>query len=158
MKKLLALLLALVLVLLTACGTTPTVDNTKAPANNETAASDNTSAPVDNENGVAENIVVGISVGEEGCYCLMADVTLGYYEGEVVEIGITDPALLSFQVSENFDYGVYIFSLTEGDAMLESLATVMQKLQSTGQNELAARIRLILDEFSNAGPIISAST
>ena len=158
MKKLLALLLALVLVLLTACGTAPTVDNTEPPVNNETVASDNTSSPDDNENGVYDNIVVGISVGENGYYCLMADVTLGYYEGEVVEIGITDPALLSFQVSENFDYGVYIFSLTEGDAMLESLATVMQELQSTGQNELAARIRLILDEFSNAGPIISAST
>lgn len=158
MKKLLSLLLALILVLLTACGATPTVDNTEAPDNNEIVTSDNTSAPADNENDVVENIVVGISVGEEGYYCLMADVKPGYYEGELVEIAITDPALLSFQVSENFDYGVYIFSLTEGDAMLESLATVMQELQSTGQNELAARIRLILDEFSNAGPIISAST
>lgn len=158
MKKLLSLLLALILVLLTACGTTPAVDNTEAPDNNEIVTSDNTSAPADNENDVVENIVVGISVGEEGYYCIMADVKPGYYEGELVEIAITDPALLSFQVSENFDYGVYIFSLTEGDAMLESLAAVMQELQSTGQNELAARIRLILDEFSNAGPIISAST
>ena len=158
MKKLLSLLLALILVLLTACGTAPAVDNTEAPDNNEIVTSDNTSAPADNENDVVENIVVGISVGEEGYYCIMADVKPGYYEGELVEIAITDPALLSFQVSENFDYGVYIFSLTEGDAMLESLATVMQELQSTGQNELAARIRLILDEFSNAGPIISAST
>lgn len=158
MKKLLSLLLALILVLLTACGTTPAVDNAEAPDNNEIVTSDNTSAPADNENDVVENIVVGISVGEEGYYCLMADVKPGYYEGELVEIAITDPALLSFQVSENFDYGVYIFSLTEGDAMLESLAAVMQELQSTGQNELAARIRLILDEFSNAGPIISAST
>lgn len=158
MKKLLSLLLALILVFLTACSTTPAVDNTEPPDNNETVTSDNTSAPADNENDVVENIVVGISVGEEGYYCLMADVKPGYYEGELVEIAITDPALLSFQVSENFDYGVYIFSLTEGDAMLERLAAVMQELQSTGQNELAARIRLILDEFSNAGPIISAST
>ena len=158
MKKLLAFILALVLMLLTACGTTPAADNTEAYDNNETVPSDNASAPDDNENSVAENIVVGISVGENGYYCLMADVTLGYYEGEVVEIGITDPALLSFQVSENFDYGVYIFSLTEGDAMLESLATVTQELKSSGQNELAARIQLILDEFANAGPIISAST
>lgn len=158
MKKLLALLLALILVLLTACSTTPAVNNTEAPANNETVVSDNTSAPADNENDAVDNVVVGISVGEKGYYCLMADVSLGYYEGEVVEIGITDPALLSFQVSENFDYGVYIFSLTEGDAMLESLATVMQELKSSGQNELAARIQLILDEFANAGPIISAST
>lgn len=158
MKKLLALLLALVLVVLTACGTTPAVDNAEPPVNNETTASDNSSAAPDNENDVADNIVVGISVGEDGYYCLMADVELGYYEGDIVEIGITDPALLSFQVSENFDYGVYIFSLTEGDAILETLAEVMQELESTGQNELAARIRLILDDFSNAGPIISAST
>lgn len=158
MKKLLAFLLTLVLMLLTACGTTPTVDNTKELVNNEAIASDNTHATDDNENDVSDNIVVSISVGEKGYYCLMADVTLGYYEGEVVEIGITDPALLSFQVSENFDYGVYIFSLTEGDAMLESLAEIMQELKSSGQNELAARIQLILDEFSNAGPIVSAST
>lgn len=158
MKKLLALLLTLAILLMTGCGSTPSGSDSEVTESNKTDVSDNGSASVDNDERSSKNIVISISEGENGYYVLMADAKLGYYEDELVEIDIADPALLSFQVSENFDYGVYLFKLTEGDAMIESLAEVIQELQSTGQYELAAKIQLILDEFSAAGPIVSAST
>jgi hypothetical protein len=68
-----------------------------------------------------ENITVGIAVGEEGYYCTFSDVTLEFYEGSVVNIEITDPTLLAFVHSENWDGGYYVYSYTEIQELIETL-------------------------------------
>lgn len=151
MRKIFALLLALVM-LLTGCSAPgPAVNNTE------------TSAPVSSEEHSEETIysecaVIDIAVDEDGYYCLMGQISVDLFDGEPIAVVIDDPALLAFRVSSTMDGGVYVFKLNEGDAVIECLTAVMEELTATGQTELAAEIQEVLDVFSCSGPYIQAST
>lgn len=151
MRKIFALLLALVM-LLTGCGA-------PAPATSDTVVSEPASTEGHTEETVySEYAVIDIAVNDDGYYCLMGQISVDLFDGEPIAVVIDDPALLAFQVSSQMDGGVYVFKLNEGDAVIECLTAVMEELTATGKTELAAEIQEVLDIFSCSGPFIQAST
>lgn len=104
------------------------------------------------------HMIIGISVGEDGYYSLMSDAVIGYYKGEMTSIEIDDPALLAFRVSSDRGGGVYIVDKPDGDAMIEDLTDLAEKLKELGREDLVAEVSRILDILNQSGPITSAST
>lgn len=67
------------------------------------------------------NICAGITVGEEGYYSMFADVELHYYKGELADVELSNPVLLAFRHSEDWDGGYYVYSYEEIQAIIEVL-------------------------------------
>lgn len=143
MKKLFAVLLVLVLLFLTACGTTPIV----------ASESDWTETDIK-----AECVPVGITVNEDGYYCIFADVDIDFYEGEISNIEITETALLSFQVSSLYGGGVYVIGIDDGAQIIDSLSELADELRQNGNEEAAERLDNILKIILVSGPYTSVST
>ena len=71
-----------------------------------------------------ERMPVGIKVGEEGYYSVMADVELVYYKGEIAEVYLDNPTLLAFRVSENWDGGAVVYDYAEVERIIAYLKTL----------------------------------
>lgn len=71
-----------------------------------------------------ERMPVGIKVGEEGYYSVMADVELVYYKGEIAEVYMENPVLLAFRVSENWDGGAVVYDYAEVERIIAYLKTL----------------------------------
>lgn len=137
MKKLLALLLSLSMVFaLSGCG----------------------DQKPDEETINYEVVYTDIQVNEDGYYGLLGPVELTYYKGDLTNIYIDDPALLYFAVSSQFDGGVYILDLTEGETLISELIVISEELMESGSTALAERINRIIEQLQNCGPITGAST
>lgn len=137
MKKLLALMLSLSMVIvLSGCG----------------------DQKPDEETINYEVVYTDIQVNEDGYYGLMGPVELTYYKGDLTNIYIDDPALLYFAVSSQFDGGVYILDLTEGEALIGELTVISKELTKFGDTTLAEKINQIINQIQNCGPITGAST
>ena len=106
----------------------------------------------------SECAIVNIAVGEDGAYCLMAEISVDMFDGEPIGVVICDPTLLAFQVSERFDNGIYVFSMNEGNEIVERIGKIRDKMADAGNAELAGELQEILDSFGLAGPYCGEST
>lgn len=153
MKKLLSLLLIIALLLTFAgCGAGNTdTEPTAAPPTQEAAEP--------TEEVVAYDLInIDIGVNEDGYYGLMGPAELTYYNGQLTNVYVDDPALLYFAVSSEFGGGVYLVDMADGDAIIDDLSAVAEELKAAGQTELAAKIDAIIAVFVQSGPITGAST
>ncbi len=150
MKKLFAVLLVLVLLTLTACDAAPEIPG-ETPS--ETVTSE-----VQDETKNAEHICVDIAVNQSGFYSLFADAELQYHDGEIDCIYITNPALLAFQVSEQFGGGVYLLNLDEGEYIVDALTEIANTMKGKGEDNLAEQLEYIINTITESGPITNAST
>lgn len=140
MKKLLSIILVMILLFLTSCGT----------AKPEAADKERTEH--------YEDICVDIGVNEDGYYGTYADVDINYYDGAVSWIYVKDPTLLAFNVSSEYENGVFIMSGTEGDSLVKVLKETVEAAEAAGNNELATEIYAALEILYRSGPFKQAST
>lgn len=108
MKRFFGILLVLLLVMtLIGCqkATAPTLDTTEPPTTE--GSSDLSTTLPDERTEEYECVIVDVE-DNGGHYCLMTKVTIEYYDGEVVNIFIDEPAVLAFQVPEKYNNGVGI--------------------------------------------------
>lgn len=145
MKRLLMLLMAAVLCLnLTACAE-PIKEQEEQPVQEVT----------EDENVTCEMVCVGVEVGEQGYYSLLADVELDYYDGKVSAVYIIDPALLAFSVSERWAGGVCLMS---GEDMAELMTLLHEMLQTYRSEALQEDILKVIEMLENSPAITGAST
>lgn len=105
-----------------------------------------------------EVVYTDIQVNDDGYYGLMGPVELTYYKGDLTNIYIDNPALLYFAISSQFNGGVYILDLTEGEALINELTAISEEMTESGDMTLAEQINQIIDQIQNCGPITGAST
>ena len=101
---------------------------------------------------------INIVVNEDGYYSLLGEVALNYSENGLSYISINDPILLSFSVSSEYNNGVWILNLDEGEKILTDLNSIASELSETGDTDLQQKVESIIDILSYSGPYTKAST
>lgn len=132
MKRFFGILLALLLVMtLMGCqkATAPTLDTTEPPTT-ESSSDLSTTLP-DERTEEYEHAIVDIE-NNGGYYSLMTKVTIEYYDGEVVNIFIDEPALLAFQVPEEYTNGV---GIVDGNDVLDLTSQIHTYLATNDVDE-----------------------
>ena len=132
MKRFFGILLALLLVMtLMGCQktTAPTLDTTEPPTT-ESSSDLSTTLP-DERTEEYEHAIVDIE-NNGGHYSLMTKVTIEYYDGEVVNIFIDEPALLAFQVPEEYTNGV---GIVDGNDVLDLTSQIHTYLATNDVDE-----------------------
>ncbi|MCC8076851.1 MAG: hypothetical protein LIO60_00630 [Oscillospiraceae bacterium] len=100
----------------------------------------------------AESVVVNVETDNNGYYEFWADATVYFNDDGVIEwINLEDPVLLAFQVSDDYEGGVYIYSAAEMDEILVALTEALE----LGETDL---LQSVIDSLSTGGPIEGAST
>lgn len=157
MKKILAMILAFLLVLaficpvfLTGCAaepeTTPCEPTDSAPTVGELAAT------------TYEQVVVDVVDEDKGYYCMYSDVQLAIVDGELAGVTLYEPTLLAFQLGSQFNGGLYLLYLDEGDRAIEILSEVIYELEEAGDTETALKLHELLEIMVFSGPITGEST
>lgn len=95
----------------------------------------------------AERVVVGIAVGEEGFYSFWADAEVTRFDDEITEMVLTDPTLLAFCHSENWDGGYYMYDYT----VIQDLITVLRQYDDP-------QLQAIADELERGLLMTEAAT
>ena len=132
MKRFFGILLALLLVMtLMGCqkATAPTLDTTEPPTT-ESSSDLSTTLP-DERTEEYEHAIVDIE-NNGGHYSLMTKVTIEYYDGEVVNIFIDEPAVLVFQVPEKYNNGV---GIVDGNDVLDLTSQIHTYLATNDVDE-----------------------
>ena len=132
MKRFFGILLVLLLVMtLMGCqkATAPTLDTTEPPTT-ESSSDLSTTLP-DERTEEYEHAIVDIE-NNGGHYSLMTKVTIEYYDGEVVNIFIDEPALLAFQVPEEYTNGV---GIVDGNDVLDLTSQIHTYLATNDVDE-----------------------
>lgn len=101
---------------------------------------------------------INIVVNEDGYYSLLGEVALNYSENGLSYISINDPILLSFSVSSEYNNGVWVLDLDEGEQILTDLNSIASELSETGDTDLQQKVESIIDILSYSGPYTEAST
>ena len=105
-----------------------------------------------------EYAVIDIYVGEDGVYCMMADVSVELFDGDPIGVVINDPTLLAFNVSSEHDNGVFLFDLNDGYDAIATLVEIQEALADEDNVDLAEKIQSVIDSFDRAGPLCRGST
>ena len=132
MKRFFGILLALLLVMtLMGCqkATAPTLDTTEPPTT-ESSSDLSTTLP-DERTEEYEHAIVDIE-NNGGHYSLMTKVTIEYYDGEVVNIFIDEPAVLAFHVPEKYNNGV---GIVDGNDVLDLTSQIHTYLATNDVDE-----------------------
>lgn len=132
MKRFFGILLVLLLVMtLMGCqkATAPTLDTTEPPTT-ESSSDLSTTLP-DERTEEYEHAIVDIE-NNGGHYSLMTKVTIEYYDGEVVNIFIDEPAVLAFQVPEKYNNGV---GIVDGNDVLDLTSQIHTYLATNDVDE-----------------------
>ena len=132
MKRFFGILLALLIVMtLMGCqkATAPTLDTTEPPTT-ESSSDLSTTLP-DERTEEYEHAIVDIE-NNGGHYSLMTKVTIEYYDGEVVNIFIDEPAVLAFQVPEKYNNGV---GIVDGNDVLDLTSQIHTYLATNDVDE-----------------------
>lgn len=139
MKRIIAILMALVLaVLLAACG----------------GESEQPDKDIVEE---YKSIVVDISDADNGFFNTMADVELHYYAGELSYILVKEPTLLAFKVSDEWVGGMCVYS---GEQICDILQMLVE-LEASFIDDEDARlddVELIIDKLESMLLLTEAST
>lgn len=132
MKRFFGILLALLFVMtLMGCqkATAPTIDTTEPPTTE--SSSDLVPTLPDERTEEYEHAIVDIE-NNGGHYSLMTKVTIEYYDGEVVNIFIDEPAVLAFQVPEKYNNGV---GIVDGNDVLDLTSQIHTYLATNDVDE-----------------------
>lgn len=132
MKRFFGILLVLLLVMtLMGCqkATAPTIDTTEPPTT-ESSSDLSTTLP-DERTEEYEYVIVDVE-DNGGHYSLMTKVTIEYYDGEVVNIFIDEPAVLAFQVPEEYTNGV---GVVDGNDVLDLTSQIHTYLATNDVDE-----------------------
>lgn len=132
MKRFFGILLVLLLVMtLIGCqkATAPTLDTTEPPTTE--GSSDLSTTLPDERTEEYECVIVDVE-DNGGHYSLMTKVTIEYYDGEVVNIFIDEPAVLAFQVPEKYNNGV---GIVDGNDVLDLTSQIHTYLATNDVNE-----------------------
>lgn len=132
MKRFFGILLVLLLVMtLMGCqkATAPTLDTTE-PTTTESSSDLSTTLP-DERTEEYECVIVDVE-DNGGHYCLMTKVTIEYYDGEVANIFIDEPAVLAFQVPEKYNNGV---GIVDGNDVLDLTSQIHTYLATNDVDE-----------------------
>lgn len=105
-----------------------------------------------------ENICVDVGTGGDGYYALMSNVEIHYTEDNISYFYIDDPTLLAFRVSSEYNGGVWILDLDEGETILNDLREVNETLKASGNAGLSEKLQNSMDTLANSGPLTQAST
>lgn len=106
----------------------------------------------------SENAAIDIAVGEDGAYCLMAEISVDMFDGEPIGVVICDPTLLAFQVSSKHGNGVFLFDLNNGIEAINDLNDIKNALVKQGDMELVEKIENVICHFDRAGPFCGSGT
>lgn len=132
MKRFFGILLVLLLVMtLMGCqkATAPTLDTTEPPTTG--GSSDLSTTLPDERTEEYECVIVDVE-DNGGHYSLMTKVTIEYYDGEVVNIFIDEPAVLAFQVPEKYNNGV---GIVDGNDVLDLTSQIHTYLATNDVDE-----------------------
>lgn len=132
MKRFFGILLVLLFVMtLMGCqkATAPTLDTTEPPTTE--GSSDLSTTLPDERTEEYECVIVDVE-DNGGHYSLMTKVTIEYYDGEVVNIFIDEPAVLAFQVPEKYNNGV---GIVDGNDVLDLTSQIHTYLATNDVNE-----------------------
>ena len=132
MKRFFGILLVLLLVMtLMGCqkATAPTLDTTEPPTTE--GSSDLSTTLPDERTEEYECVIVDVE-DNGGHYSLMTKVTIEYYDGEVVNIFIDEPAVLAFQVPEKYNNGV---GIVDGNDVLDLTSQIHTYLATNDVDE-----------------------
>lgn len=132
MKRFFGILLVLLLVMtLMGCqkATAPTLDTTEPPTTE--GSSDLSNTLPDERTEEYECVIVDVE-DNGGHYSLMTKVTIEYYDGEVVNIFIDEPAVLAFQVPEKYNDGV---GIVDGNDVLDLTSQIHTYLATNDVDE-----------------------
>ena len=106
-----------------------------------------------------ESLHVDMKLHNDGYYAFMSDVEIHYGVDHAIEyLSINNPSLLSFNVSSQFNGGVWILDLNAGEKILNELTDVNVVLKETGNHELFQKIESLILLLENSGPYTQAST
>lgn len=85
-----------------------------------------------------DNKSIALQVNEDGYYSMLGEVTLNYSSEHGLDyITIQDPTLLSFSVSSEYNGGVWILDLKEGEQILHDLDYIESQLETSDNQELS---------------------
>lgn len=132
MKRFFGILLALLLAMtLIGCQkvTAPTLDTTEPPITE--SSSDLSTTLSDERTEEYECVIIDVE-DNGGHYSLMTKVTIEYYDGEVVNIFIDEPAVLAFQVPEEYTNGV---GIVDGNDVLDLTSQIHTYLATNDVDE-----------------------
>ncbi|MCD8015149.1 MAG: hypothetical protein LUG99_18640 [Lachnospiraceae bacterium] len=100
----------------------------------------------------AESVVVDVATDNNGYYEFWADATAYFNDDGVLEwLNLENTTLLAFQVSDDYEGGVYIYSAAEMDEILTALTEALE----SGETD---SLQSVIDSLSTGGPIEGAST
>ncbi|MBR2492267.1 MAG: hypothetical protein IKB64_02205 [Paludibacteraceae bacterium] len=148
MKKiLLAILLVACMVLFAACG--------KPAQTTQPEESADTGFEYDTE--VCENVIIDIWDDNGGTYVLMSDVKILRSEGMIVSFEINDPAVLAFQVPDQYPDGVGTIDGREVESIIEKLMTILSE-DNNLSDKTVADLEEILGKMKDVVVLTGAST
>lgn len=133
MKRFFGILLVLLLVMtLMGCqkATAPTLDTTEPSTTTESSSDLSTTLP-DEQNEEYECVIVDIK-DNGGHYCLMTKAIIKHYNGKIVGIFIDEPAVLAFQVPEEYTNGV---GIVDGNDVLNLTSQIHTYLATNDVDE-----------------------
>ena len=132
MKRFIGILLALLfLMTLVGCqkATAPTIDTTEQSTTS--TSSDLVTTLPDERTEEYDCVIVDIE-NNGGHYSLMSKITIEYYNGELVNIFLDEPALLAFQVPEEYTNGV---GIVDGNDVLDLTSQIHTYLATNDVDE-----------------------
>lgn len=148
MKKiLLATLLVACMVLFASCG--------KPTQTTQPEESTDTGFEYDTE--VCENVIIDIWDDNGGTYMLMSDVKILRSEGMIVSFEINDPAVLAFQVPDQYPDGVGTIDGREVESIIEKLMTILSE-DNNLSDKTVAELEEILGKMKDVVVFTGAST
>jgi len=96
-----------------------------------------------------ERIMVDFATNDNGFYSLYADVTLGYYENELAEVFIENPALLAFKVSDIYSGGVCLIDGVDITLLINKLNLAQEAINNNDLESAKEYIANVLEFIKN---------
>lgn len=114
--------------------------------------------PIQKKVETRESLCIDVEINGDGYYALMSDAEIHYGENEIDYIYLNDPILLAFNVSSEYNGGVWVLDLDEGEKILSELAEVNEALKANENGKLSERVEYAIQLLENSGPFTYAST
>ena len=146
-KKAALLLLAMLLIALSACGRAATASVTETASAQKGEKTDH-----------FEKVCVDIAVNDDGYYATYTDMDIHYADGEISWVLIDQPTLLAYEVSSAWDGGICLLSGKESKEMSSALKKAKKLAKNNGDKELLKELEGALSVLEESGPYKQQST
>lgn len=95
-----------------------------------------------------ENVCVDIASNDNGFYSLFANVNLYGDENGIYSLYITNPIVLSFNVSDSYIGGVCLINGVDIETLLDRLNTMSEDIESGDKNSALEKLKEVVDFLS----------